>query len=171
MAAVVGLLVGVTSLVDWLGKTLDDPEPPPPREIDTRLTSLRIRSPRVPQEQFLRETNQPLAGASKAELRELGITFSVRVRLKGVIGKTFPLRVSLYDADSGELLRDEIFTNEQVAFTPSSPNQARTVPIWMPYPDRPGTYFARGTLIDEKRQPVDERDSDPFDVAKVPKLE
>jgi hypothetical protein len=25
--------------------------------------------------------------------------------------------------------------------------------------------------IDDKRQPVDERDSDPFDVAEVPKLE
>jgi hypothetical protein len=172
-AAVVGLLVGVATLSDWLGETFNDPDPPPPRQIDARLGSFRVRGPvvpRIPLEDYLIETKQSRKRYTPLELREVGMTFTVRVRIKGAVGETFPLILSIHDASTGRRLRRDIYTNDLADFTPSSPNQANTAALWMPYPPRPGTYFARATLTDPKGRVGDERDSDPFEVTKIPRL-
>jgi hypothetical protein len=170
MAGVVGLLVGLTTLVDWIGDKVDDPEPPPPPEIDNRITGLRVRGTGETLEDYLRDTGQSLRGLSDRRLREEGVTFVIRVRLKGAIGERFPLRLTVYDRENGERVEGGIYDQVVADFTPSSRNHARSVPLWMPYPPQTGEYFVRATLTDAKRRPVDERDSPAFEVSEVPSL-
>jgi hypothetical protein len=170
-AGVVGLLVGLTTLVDWIGDKLDDPQPPPPPEIDNRIAGLRVRGTGETLEDYLRDTGQSLRGLSDRRLREEGVTFVIRVRLKGAVGERFPLRLTVYNRESGERLGGGIYDQVVATFTPSSRNHARSVPLWMPYPPQRGEYFVRATLTDAKRRPVDERDSPPFEVTEVPSLE
>jgi hypothetical protein len=170
VAAAVGLLVGITSLTDWLGRTLHDPEPPPPPQIDARIRSVETRGTRETLEDYLRETGQSLRGVPALDRRELGLSFAVRVRLRGAIGKEFPLRWSLYDADRGRRLKHAIYNQEAAVFTPASRDHARTWPVWVPYPLREGRFFLRATLTDAEGRPVDERDSASVQVARVPQL-
>jgi hypothetical protein len=168
VAAVVGLLVGLTSLVDWLGRQFDDPKPPPPSEIDARVGDVSLRSSAEPLETYLRSIGESLRGLTRAELREEGFVFAVRVRLTGAVGEKFPLTWSLHEAGTGSRLRGWAYNQPaQVTFVPRGREHARTWPIWVPSPGRRGSYFLRATLKDEKGLPVDERDSPDFEVTRI----
>jgi hypothetical protein len=165
IAALVGVLVGVTSLVDWLQEEVDDPPPRPPPAVDARVTALTLRDTRLPLAEYLTSTGQSTKGLTRREANEPGYVFSVRVRLKGGIESDFPLLWTLHRAKTGERLKGVLYNQPaSVTFRPLARDHARTWPIWVPYPPRPGAYFLRVTLTDEKRQPVDERQSRPFEV-------
>ncbi len=165
---VIGLLAGATSLFDWFGTKVDPPPPPPPAEIDARVVRVELRSPSERLVDYLRETNQSTAGLSKLQGAERGYVFNARVRLQGKPGRQLPLRWSMIDASTGESLRDPLYTQTATIFKPSGPSHARTWPFWVPYPPRKGTYRVRATLVDEKRQPLDEAESEPFTLARAP---
>jgi hypothetical protein len=170
VAAIVGLLVGITSLTDWFERKLDRPQPRPPTEIDTRVHAVELRSAYTPYDEYLSETNQSVRGLTEAERKEQGLVFDVRVRFKGGLGERFSLRSSLYDATDGRRLSDPIYNQTAVDFVPAGQNHARTWPIWVPYPPRTGRFFLRATLTDRKEQPVDEQKSRTFRVTRVPPL-
>jgi hypothetical protein len=162
VVAVVGLLVSVTTLTDWFEGKLDPPEPRPPAEIDARIADVSLRGTREPLESYLRSTGQSVRGLTQRELSEPGFLFAVRVRLTGSVGDRFPLRWSLRKARTGEALPGPVYNQVGVVFVPRGREHARRWPIWVPHPPGEGAYFLRVTLTDEKRQPVDERDSRPF---------
>jgi hypothetical protein len=169
VAAGIAFLVGLTNLIDWISETLDDPAPRPPPAIDARLVSLSLRDRATSLDEYLRSTAQSTKGLTNAELRELGYVFSLRVRLKGGTEREFPLLWTLHRARNGERLRGPLYNQPaSVTFVPRAQDHARTWPIWIPYPPRPGSYFVRATLTDAARQPVDERDSERFTVPGVP---
>jgi hypothetical protein len=164
--ATVGLLVGITSLIDWAGRL--DSESPPPAEIEARVSSVELRSRNEPLDRYLRGTAQSTAGLKPDELAEEGLVFAIRVRFKGGTKAKFPTAWSLYDARRRAPLRDPLYTQPVGTFTPRGPNHARTWLQWVPYPPKPGKYFLRVTVKDDKRRPVDSQDSRPFPVARIP---
>jgi hypothetical protein len=167
-ATVIGVLAAATAVFDWFGEKVDPPPPPPPAEIDARVLRVYMRSPSERLVDYLRETNQSTAGLSKFEGAERGYVFNVRVRLQGNQDSRLPLRWSIIDANTGEPLRDPIYNQTATVFQPRGPDHARTWPFWVPYPPRKGRFFLRTTLLDEKRQPLDEAESKPFAVARTP---
>ena len=74
----------------------------------------------------------------------------------------------MIDASTGEPLRDPLYTQTATIFKPSGPNHAEAGRSGVPYPPRKGRYRVRATLIDEKRQPLDEAESEPFTLARAP---
>ena len=144
------------------------PAPPPPAHIDARVVSVDLRSPSQRLVDYLRETNQSTAGLSKFEGAERGYVFNARVRLRGNEDTPLPLRWSMIDAETRKPLRGPIYNQTATVFKPRGPDQARTWPFWVPHPPRTGRFLLRATLIDEKRQPLDDSESDPFTFARAP---
>jgi hypothetical protein len=168
---VVGLLVGLTSLVDWVDGKVDSPDPRPPKEIDARIGWVALGTVREPQVAYLRATNQKKAPwMTEADLKELGLVFRTSVRLMGSQGKRFMLRLSLVDASTREHLREPGYSQIVADYEPANQNHAHTWSSWFPYPPRVGRYLARATLLDAKKQPVEERDSDPFRIDEIPPI-
>jgi hypothetical protein len=164
LGAVVGLLVSATSLIDWLGGKLDDPEPAPPGRIDPEIERLRLSAGQESLGGYLAATAQSQRGLSAQERRELGYVFVVHVRLRGGTGERFPLRWAVYEADPPQRLRDPLYNQTGAVFVPRGPDHATDWRLWVPTPPRPGDYFLRATLLNERRRPVSELDSGPFTV-------
>jgi hypothetical protein len=164
--ATVGLLVGITTLIDWVGSV--DSEPPPPTEIEARVSSVELQSRNEPLDRYLRDTAQSAAGLTSEELAEEGLVFAIRVRFKGGTKAKFPTSWSLYDARRRSPLRDPLYTQPVGTFTPRGPNHARTWLQWVPYPPEPGRYFLRVTVKDDKRRPVDTQDSPSVPIDRIP---
>ena len=163
------LLATLTSLIDWSKKTLDEPDRPTPARIDPRITSVALRDRETPLASYLRSTRQSTRGLTRAELREPGLVFSIRVRLRGGVEESFPLVWTLHREPSGSPLTGSIYNQPaSVTFTPRARDQSRTWPIWVPYPPRPGSFSLRATLTDQREQPVHDLESRPFRVDQVP---
>jgi hypothetical protein len=168
---VVGLLVGLTSLVDWVGGKVDSPDPRPPKEIDARIGPVALRTMREAHGDYLRATNQQKpAWMTEADLRELGLVFGTSVRLIGSQGKRFTLRFSLMDAKTREHLKEPGYSQIVADYAPANQNHAHSWSSWFLYPPHEGRYFLRATLLDAKNQPVEERDSDPFRIDHIPPI-
>jgi hypothetical protein len=171
LASVVGLLVAITSLVDWFSKTLDDPEPTPAQQIDARIAAVALRDHALTLGDYLISIRELglLRQLTASERGEPGFVFAVRVRLRGGLEEKFPLLWTLHRARTGERLDDPIFNQPaRTTFTPRARDHARTWPIWCPHPPNPGSFFLRVTLTDEEGLPVDERDSEPVRFAGLP---
>jgi hypothetical protein len=169
VASVAALLATLTTLIDWSAKTLDEPAPPPAARIDTRISNVALRDRQMPLVDYLNSTSQSTSGLTRAELREPGLVFSVAVRLRGGVDESFPLVWTLHRQGSGAPLRAPIYNQPaSVTFTPRARDHSRAWPIWVPYPPSSGTFFLRATLTNERQEPVDERESEPFLVAEIP---
>lgn len=164
-AAVVGLLVGLTTLFDWFESKTTEPVP---QVIDARLVEARLSGPRTTLRQYLTDTNQPRSAFTRRELRELGLVFDVRVHLRGHKGDRMGLRWRMF-ARSGRTLPADTYSQTAGWFVPSNQNHAATTPFWTPFPDAPGRYVVRFTLLDAEGRPLDVRNV-PFDVRDVPEL-
>ena len=167
-AAVVAFLVSASSLVDWVQRKFDDPEPPPPVKIEDQITGVHLSSARQSLEDYLLSTGERLGGLTERERDELGFLFEVGVRLTGSQGERFPLLWSLRSVRSGERVPGPAYAQLAVTFVPRGREHARTWPVWVPYPPRKGSYFLRVTLTDKKGQPVDMQESKRFTVDQVP---
>jgi hypothetical protein len=165
VASILAVMAPAVDVFDWVGSKVD---PPPPAEIDANIVGVTLRSARQRLGDYLRETHQSTAGLSRFELAEPGYGFGVRVRLKGNEGIRLPLRWTVVRANTGMPLRDPLYQQEAVVFKPRGPDQARTWPLWVPYPEREGTYRLRTTLRDHKGEPQDEAMSEPFTVQRAP---
>jgi hypothetical protein len=165
LAAAVAFAVGLTSLFDFVERKAD-PDEAPPRRIDAHVADVRLTAVMEPYGRYLRETNQSFRGVTRADRREPGLLLSARVRLEGSEGKRFRLRTAVYDA--GTLLRVPGYVFDQADLVPGGPSHGTEWPFWIPYPPDPGEYFVRATIVDEKRRPVSEDDSKPFEVDSVP---
>lgn len=165
VGSILAVMASATDLFDWVGGKVD---PPPPAEIDANIIGVTLRSASQKLGDYLRETRQSTAGLSRFELAEPGYSFGVRVRLKGNEGVRLPLRWAVVRAKTGVPLRDPLYQQEGVVFKPRGPDQARTWPLWVPYPERKGTYRLRTTLVDPKGEPQDEAMSQPFTLKRAP---
>src|SRR3954470_19042582 len=67
LAAVIGLLLGITSLIDWLSDKVGQSSPPPPASIDARIDALRLASVRQPLADYLQASGQSTAGLTPFE--------------------------------------------------------------------------------------------------------
>lgn len=169
VAAVVAVLASLTSLFDWFDARVGSEPVERPRTIDTRIEGVSFKG-RQPLGDYLRDTNQSLQGLSRRELREPGLLFTVRVRLRGGIGREFPLVWTIYDLRRQAAVSDDLYEQETVTFVPEAPSHARAWPAWVPYPPRPGRYRFDFVLQDDKRQPVDERSSEAITLQSIPAL-
>lgn len=78
LGAVIGLLVGVTTLTDWFVSKTSDPAP---KRIDSQILRAKAQNERLRLIDYLRDTGQSAKGLSRQEAREEGLVFAVRVRL------------------------------------------------------------------------------------------
>lgn len=163
--AIVGLLIGMTTLFDWFEHKTSKPPPP---VIDARLVSARLSGPHTTLRQYLIDTRQKRGGFTKRELREPGLVFDVRVRLRGHQGDKMGLRWRM-SARSGRALPAGTYNQTAGWFVPSNQDHASTVPFWTPYPPVAGSYVVRFSLFDAERRPLDVRSVE-FDVDDVPKV-
>ena len=166
LAALVGFLVGVATLVDFAGRL--DSEDPPPAAIDARVSGVDLTTTRQPYEDYLRATNASLAGLPEADRKEKGLVFAARVRFTGGQGDRYLLRMAVFNSRTGRPL--PAYTFKVAEFTPQAQSHGREWPVWLPYPPRRGTFFVRATILDQQKKPVDEQDSERFRVKRVPPL-
>ena len=167
--AAVALLVGLTSVIDWVGRTIDPPNQP---VVDAQLLNVALSREREPLGNYLRDTRQPLDELSEREQREQGLVFNVRVSIVGAVGKQFPLAWTMLDAKTGRPLSDDrLYRQIAVDFIPKGVTHNRTWQVWVPYPSRAGDYKLETTLMDENEQLVDQKTTEPFHVRSIPALE
>jgi hypothetical protein len=156
---VIGTLTAATGFFDWVMRTASPASPP---AIDARLEAVRERNHSETLGDYLRETRQPTHAYSRAQLDQPGEVFALRLRIVGEEGKRLPLRWAVYHSNGQLRLRGPIYNQVAAMVEAHSQDHARTWPVWVPAPPRPGAYFVRFTLQDEQQQPVDERDSPSF---------
>jgi hypothetical protein len=159
---IVALVVAGTTLFDWFGKKVDPPPPPPPQEVDARVLWVRFRNAGERLVDYLRDTDQRTDGLSTYEAAERGYVFLARLRLEGNLGKRVVVHWSVLDDRTARRLPSATYNQDSTALEPRGVRQTSTWPIWVPYPERKGRYRLRVTLVNERRQPIDERDSAPF---------
>jgi hypothetical protein len=164
IGAVVALLVGVATLFDFFERAVREPAA---AAIDSRIASARLEPTRQGHGDYLREQEQSLRGYTRAELREEGLIFLVDVRLRGSLGDTLYLRYRLYRAE-GRPVRGLPYNQLIGSYTAKNQEHARRSPFWLPYPPRPGRFYARFTLLDSERKPLDDVTTRPFTVDRVP---
>jgi hypothetical protein len=165
VGAVVGLLVGITTLTDWFVSKTSDPPPP---QIDSQLLWAEAQNERLPLVDYLRENGMSTRGLTPRELREVGLIFAVRVRLRGTVGTPIPLQWRMFTA-GGRGLPKVPYSRIAGSFTPRANDHARTVAVWVPFPPRAGRYVVRFSLLDKKGQPLDLTEA-PFAVSHIPAL-
>ena len=168
-SALVAVLVSLTALFDWVGGKVVDPPTRPPKTIDARIeeAELQVRNERLID--YMRDINLDVSELTPMEEQEKGLRFAVRVRLRGSEGVTIPLLWQMYER-TGARLGEPIYQQSPLDFTPENQDHARTVPLWLPYPPKAGQYVVRFSLLDSKRQPLDEA-TVAFSVRKVPPLQ
>jgi hypothetical protein len=154
VGAVVGVLAGLIGLADWVIGL----RPDPPAAIDPRIEDVTTRNLQMPLADYVREEKPPGARYTAAELRQRGYVMSVTVRLVGLLGKEVPLRWSLYRRPE-QRLRGPAYNQPVGEYVPQSADHRTSYRVWIPYPPRSGTYFARFTLIGPDGRPVSEMDS------------
>ena len=171
IAGIVAVAASLTAIIDWVDQRIG-PEPVvTPRAIDARVSSVSLRSPRQPLGDYLREIGEPVAGYTRNQLRERGLTFRTRLSAKGAVGTRLLLVWRLYDVDRETPVPGDDYRQVAADFKTEAATQRRTWPIWVPYPPAPGRYRLDVTFQDAKRQPVDERSSPAFTIGKVPNLD
>lgn len=169
VGAVIGVLAGLTGLIDWFEGRAEEPPPPspPPSVIDARIERAVLDSRSESLGAFLADVGQPTTGLSRRERREEGLLFSVRVRLRGNRGQPLPLLWRMYDDETGRRVAGARYAQEAASFTPGNEDHSATVPIWAPHPPDPGTYYVRFLLVDTKRRPIGDRRTRPFTLTGV----
>jgi hypothetical protein len=164
IGAVVALLVGVATLLDFFERNVREPAA---AAIDSRIESARLEPTRQDHGDYLREQEQSLSGYTRAELREEGLIFLVSVRLRGNLGDTFVLRYRLY-RDEGRPVRGAPYDQLIGSYTAKNQEHARRSPFWLPYPPRAGRFYARFTLLDSERKPIDDLSTRVFTLDRIP---
>jgi hypothetical protein len=151
-------------LIDWFAGKLRDPEAP---TIDTRIVDVHRQGP-ARLSDYLRDSNQSPKGYRPEELQQTGMVFALTIRLRGERGQRFPLRWAVVDIDRESRLPGRSFNQrpgeEPVVFQPRNDDHARTWPVWVPYPPKPGRYRVTFMLNNAKYQPVSQRSGAAFTV-------
>jgi hypothetical protein len=160
VGVVVGTLTGGLSLVDWVGNLFDDPAPP--AVIDARLRHAHEVAAQERLDDYLSQTGQKEKGFTPADLRERGRVFEVAVAIEGEVGSHFQLRWKMYRAESDEPVPGSTYDQVAADVVPESPTHRQRWPVWIPHPQRPGTYYVRFTLQNNRGQPVDHIDTKRF---------
>jgi hypothetical protein len=156
-AAVIGLLVGVATLVDWIENRLSSSSP---RRIDAEVVTLDLTRS-VPLNRYLIETQQPQESYTRLELQHRGNVLSVRVRLRGYEGERLALRWALYHAETDAPFGGDNFDQLVSWLSPRNNDHARTTSLWAPIPPASGRFFIRVSL-EEEGQILEFDDSEVF---------
>jgi hypothetical protein len=151
------MLLGVF-VVLWLSLK---PSEAPPTKVDARIEKVSSRNVAEPLRDYLHETRQSNRPYTPDQLRQPGYVFNVSVRIIGRRGKKFPLRWSLYRRPEARI-PGPAYNRSAGDMTPESADHTSTWPVWVPYPQRHGTYFVRFTLDDQRNRPVSDEDSPAF---------
>jgi hypothetical protein len=170
VAGVIGALAALVSIVAWLqGQFKSHPKPPPPKVADAQILNPRVLRMHDRLGDYLSATGQSKKGLSRADLDEQGIRTTVRVRFQGKLNQKLPLRWSMLRAD-GSRLRGPVYNQQAIVFTVEHESDARTVPVWTPYPPRPGDYRVDFLVADPSGKPLDEEATPVFHVDRVPEV-
>lgn len=168
VGGILAALAALTSVIAWVQGEFKSPGIP--RVADAQILNPRILSQHDRLIDYLHDTNQSTAGLSRADGEQQGIRATVRVRFQGQLHQRLPLRWTMRRAD-GTQLHGRLYNQRPIVFTVEHESDARTVPIWAPYPPRAGRYSIDFTVADSQGKPLDEESTPVFVVRRVPQLQ
>jgi hypothetical protein len=158
---VVAVAAGAWAVLQWVAPEADRSSG---STIDTRIVDVARQAP-AKLGDVLNDTNQPTRGYTRAQLRQTGMVFALRIRLRGERGNRFPLRWFMTDADHATRLRGDSYDQVPAIFQPRSDNHSRTWPVWVPYPPYRGRFRVTFVLNNAKQEPVDQKTTATFRAA------
>jgi hypothetical protein len=152
LVALVGLLVGITVLLTFVGLGPNPPTPTPTPTPTPAATGGEIEvtglDPNRTLREHLKDVGLPTDAYTENELKRVGNVFDVSVVIKGYQGQEIPLRWTMRDAVADvELTEPEFNDQEADRFKPRSPEDRGTSRVWSPIPRDPGTYEIELRLI------------------------
>lgn len=160
VGAVVAVLTQAAGLIDWIGDKFGDT---PPAIVAPRIVSVERQSASSLRD-YLNDAAEPRTGYSADELEQMGFVFALTMHIQGEKGSRFGLRWFIVDADTGIRLRGPSFNQVPAVFKPRNQDQTRTYPVWIPTPQRSGTYEVTFALLNADGQPVAQKLAAPFRV-------
>jgi hypothetical protein len=158
VGAVAGILASLTGLFDWIqGKVTT----PPPKRIAADLVRAELQPVRETLGEYLVDQGQPTARLTREQRHEPGLVFLIEVRLRGGRDEEMPLRWQLYRT-GGRRVPGAVYRQTPFGFVPGNQDHQRTARLWLPFPPSSGRYFVRFTVLNPKRETVDELNTKPF---------
>jgi hypothetical protein len=162
---VVGLLVGLTSLVDWIRDSLSDA--PSASTLRVRIERITLRK-NVPLADYVRTANIPEGNYTPSQLRTYGNMVFARLAVEGYKGRTLRISWSMHHADSQVQVRGADYNQDAGLIQPAAQKHTAVAPVWVPLPNENGSYFVRVMIKDPSGQLLEQRDSPTFDVVPFP---
>jgi hypothetical protein len=157
LGAVVALFVGITNLVDWLeARVTDDTSLVRGARIEAVDLRENVRLGSFVSDEF-RDTY------TKAELKQFGNVVSIRAHIQGYAGEELPIRYSIYDAETKIMLSGSSYNQVGVKLGPETQDHTGTAQMWVPLPNREGSFFIRLDLEDGEGEILDQRRTPRFD--------
>jgi hypothetical protein len=152
LVAVVGLLVGITVLLAFVGLGPDPPAPPPTPTPTPAATGGEIEitglDPNRTLREHLEDVGLPTDSYTADELKRVGNVFDVAVVIRGYQGHKVPLLWTMRDAAADVELTDPEFRDQEAdRFTPRSPEDSGTSRVWTPIPRDAGTFQIEARLV------------------------
>jgi hypothetical protein len=147
LAAFIGLLVGLTTLFDWVVSKTSGP--PAMQLVDAR----RVDHYETKGE-FLARTGEPTTGLSDAQLNQVGLVFATDIVLRGHEGDTVVLQWRVL-AREGPDPQGKRYKGTWGAVRASDDAVVRPAQCWVPYPEVAGIYVLRMVLLDPDGRVLD----------------
>ena len=164
IGGILGIIVALITVFGFVEERVSDPAAP---VLGSQIESAGLEPTRQTLGDYLVEQKLSTRGLTREELDEEGLIFLARIRLQGSLGEKMYLRWRLYTSE-GKPVRGEPYDQLLGEYTPENQNHFRRAAFWLPYPPRPGTYFARFTLLDDDRTPIDDLSTKPFQIRRIP---
>jgi hypothetical protein len=159
-----GLAASITAILiliflvfpDW--KPAPTPPPPPPPPMGAELTNLSLEY-RVTFADYLRSKGLPTNRYSPADLSYPGMIVHFTAKISGFKGQQCKVRGAIYDVQAGSKFSD--LTDEEVLIPEANEDRASSK-LWVPSPNRKGSFLVRLELYDPKGMRLVYTDSSPF---------
>jgi hypothetical protein len=151
LAAVIGLLVGLTTLFDWIESKMSGPSPA------IQLVDARRVDRYMTQGEFRERAGKPTARLSDAELSRPGLIFATDIVLRRHEGDTVVLQWRVFAREDPD---QPVKRGTWGTVSADDDDVVRTARCWVPYPEDAGVYVLRMLLVDSDRRVVDSTDVD-----------
>jgi hypothetical protein len=138
--AVVGLLIALTQLVDWLERR-GDPSP----TLSAEFTAITLQQNQLLRE-FIRAQHRPPEPDERDALDQRGVAMRMRIRVQADPERTLLVRWTVYDPATNRPLPGPQWTEVVARVLARSDERERDVPCWIALPAKLERFYVRLTV-------------------------
>jgi hypothetical protein len=149
LVAIVGLLIALTQLVDWLERRGAP-------DLSAEFTALQLYETQLRRE-FIRELNRPPEPDEIDELDQLGVGMRMRIRARADPERRLPVRWTVYDAATGRPVPGARWSQIVAYLRARREERETTVPCFIPLPRKVDVFFVVLSVETEDGRVVAER--------------